>query len=269
MEVSGRAVAPAARHIDPRHPGPADRGPARRWAGAGCSAWSTSAVVLAVAARLRRSRCARPLLDVDAVAGQRRRAHPADDVVAAAGIAPGDQLIDVDLARRGRRRRRAAVGRRGPACTGGSTAPCGRARSSGRRSRWSAQATAGPARRRRGPGRWARRRATPSLDRPALVAIDGLGRRRSSPASSVGDRGGRCRWRWPPASVRTLDAGRRAWSCEDGRLSCGWSTPGCTVCFGDAGQLEAKLLSLRTVLEQVDLDLRGHRSTSGRPAARC
>ena len=201
--TAGRGAPPSDR---PPDPGPAHRGRSATPAAVACAArrprrscspWSpgfAGGPALA-AARRRRGR------------GRRGRSTGADAVLEAAGIEPGDQLIDVDLRRRG------PAGR--PPCPGSARSPCHRG-------------LAG----RRAPGRTVS--GTPVADRraggDAAVVVDAYGRVLDRPADGpradlvrvwrlsagtgpAGDqlrrrRPGRPR-RWPARLARTRCAGAR------------------------------------------------------------
>ncbi len=243
MEVSGPSLHRPA-HIDPRFRArriAVQRGLGRRR----LQRIVDVGVVLAVAAGFLVA-LRTPLLDVDAVEVTGNDRTPADAVVAASGIAQGDQLIDVDLAAAGQavadlpwvkeaRVHRGIDGaisvevtERTPVAVVGEGANALLVDAEGR--------ALGPA------------FGDPSHT-ASLVTIDGLGQG-LEPGEFLGDEAADALA--VAASLGSeLDVGLRL-AVEDGRLT-GVVDPGISVLFGDAGQLEAKIRALRTVLEQVDL----------------
>jgi hypothetical protein len=243
MEVSGpRLHQPA--HIDPRMRArriAVQRGMGRRR----LQRLVDVGVVLAVAAGFLLA-LRTPLLDVDAVSVSGNERTPADAVVEASGIARGDQLIDLDLGAAGQavadlpwvkeaRIHRGVDGsvsvevtERTPVAVVGEGANALLVDAEGR--------ALGPA------------FGDPSHT-ASLVTIDGLGQG-LEPGEFLGDQAADALA--VAASLGSkLDVGLRL-AVEDGRLT-GVVDPGISVLFGDAGQLEAKIRALRTVLEQVDL----------------
>jgi hypothetical protein len=187
-----------------------------------------------------------PLLDVDEVAVTGHERTPVADVVAASGIAPGDQLIDLDLRRAGEqiaalpwvqeaRLHRGIDGsvvveitERRPVAVVGEGAEALLVDAEGR--------ALGPA------------FGDPSHS-AALVAIDGVSAGLQPGEFVTPDAHDALA---VAAALRDgLDVGLRL-AIADGRLT-GLVDPGISVVFGDAGQLDAKVRSLRTVLGQVDL----------------
>ena len=243
MEVSGPSLHRPA-HIDPRFRArriAVQRGIGRRR----LQRFVDVAVVLAVAAgffvALRT-----PLLDVDAVEVTGNARTPAEAVIAASGIAQGDQLIDLDLGAAGQRVadlpwvREAHVHRgidgavsvevveRTPVAVVGEGADALLVDADGR--------ALGPA------------FGDPSYT-AALVAIDGIGAG-LDPGEFLGEEASDALA--VAASLGSaLDVGLRL-AVEEARLTA-VVDPGISVAFGDASQLEAKVRALRTVLEQVDL----------------
>jgi hypothetical protein len=243
MEASGPSLHRPA-HIDPRFRArriAVQRGLGRRR----LQRIVDVAVVLTVAAGFLLA-LRTPLLDVDAVEVTGNDRTPADDVVAASGIAQGDQLIDVDLAAAGQavadlpwvkeaRVHRGIDGaisvevtERTPVAVVGEGADALLVDAEGR--------ALGPA-------------FGDSSHTPAQVTIDGLGEG-LAPGEFLGDEASEALA--VAASLgSTLDVGLRL-SVEEGRLTA-VVDPGISVVFGDAGQLAVKIRALRTVLEQVDL----------------
>jgi cell division protein FtsQ len=186
-----------------------------------------------------------PLLDVDRLEVRGNQRTSRDDIVAAAGIGRGDQLIDVDLRAAGEAVSDLPWVRRAELHRGIDGAIA-------------VEVTERTAIAVLGAGADAvlvdaeGRALAPAADDPALAAslvvIEGAGRLepgrfagpRADDALAVAARLG-----------GAVELGLRL-SIEEGRLS-GLVDPGIQVLFGDAGQLEAKVRSLRTVLEQVDL----------------
>src|SRR5687768_13579218 len=98
MEVSGQSLHRPA-HIDPRFRArriAVQRGMGRRRLQRLADGGAVLAVALGFLVALRT-----PLLDVDAVRVTGNQRTPAEAVIAASGITPGDQLIDLDLATAG------------------------------------------------------------------------------------------------------------------------------------------------------------------------
>ena len=243
MEVSGPSLHRPA-HIDPRIR--ARRIAVRRGMGRRrLQRVVDVAVVLAVAAgffiALRT-----PLLDVDAVQVSGNERTSADAVIADSGIAHGDQLIDLDLGAAGEgvadlpwvseaHLHRGIDGsvsvevvERTPIAVVGEGAEALLVDAQGR----ALGAAFGD----------------PSFT-TSLIAIEGVGQG-LDPGEFLGDEAADALA--VAASLgSTLDVGLRL-AVEDGRLT-GVVDPGISVVFGDAGQLEAKIRALRTVLEQVDL----------------
>jgi cell division protein FtsQ len=203
------------------------------------------ALVLAVAAGFLLA-LRTPLLDVDAVQVTGNERTPADAVIAASGIGPGDQLVDLDLGKAGQSVadlpwvREAHLHRgidgsvtvevveRTPVAVVGEGADALLVDAEGR--------ALGPA------------FGDPSHT-AALITIEGVGDG-LDPGEFLGE--GAADALAVAASLGSrLDVGLRL-AVEDGRLT-GVVDPGISVVFGDAGQLEAKIRALRTVLEQVDL----------------
>ena len=238
-----------ARPTSTRGSGPAGSRCSGAWAGAGCSASSTSGSCWP----WRPGFVARPAHPAARRRRRRGRRQPSTPPPTRSsrppGIAQGDQLIDVDLQAAGERVADAAVGATRPSCTGASTAPW-----------WSTitertpvavvgEGADGPARGRRGPG------ARPGLRRRRSwrrrwSRIDGVGagldarrvpRRRRPPTP----------WPWPLASAARSASGLRARRRRRTARRAS-STRASRSRFGDASQLEAKVRSLRTVLDQVD-----------------
>jgi cell division protein FtsQ len=243
MEVSGPSLHQPA-HIDPRFRArriAVQRGMGRRRLQRLVDAAVVLAVALGFLLALRT-----PLLDVDAVRVSGNERTPAEAVIAASGIAQGDQLIDIDLGAAGQgvtdlpwvsqaRLHRGIDGsvsvevvERTPVAVVGEGAEALLVDAEGR--------ALGPA------------FGDPSHT-AALVAIEGVGAG-LDPGEFLGGRAADALA--VAASLgSTLDVGLRL-VVEDGRLA-GVVDPGISVVFGDAGQLEAKIRALRTVLEQVDL----------------
>ena len=186
-----------------------------------------------------------PLLDVDAVEVKGNERTPAEAVIAASGIGRGDQLVDLDLGEAGQSVadlpwvREAHVHRgidgsvtvevveRTPVAVVGEGAEALLVDAEGR--------ALGPA------------FGDPSHT-AALITIEGVGAG-LDPGEFLG--AGAADALAVAASLGSLDVGFRL-AVEDDRLT-GVVDPGISVVFGDAGQLEAKIRALRTVLEQVDL----------------
>ncbi len=186
-----------------------------------------------------------PLLDVDRLEVRGNERTSAGDIVAAAGIARGDQLADLDL--------RAA----GEAVTQLPWVRSARLHR-GIDGAVDVQVTERAAIAVLGEGTDAvlvdaeGRALAPAADDPGLAAglvvIDGAGPLEPGQFADA-------RLDDALAVASTLggvvELGLRL-SVEDGRLG-GLIDPGIQLLFGDAGQLDAKVRSLRTVLEQVDL----------------
>ena len=186
-----------------------------------------------------------PLLDVNAIEVSGNEHTSRDDVVAAAGIATGDQLIDLDLHAAGEavaalpwvqeaQLHRGIDGavtvqitERVPVAVVGEGENALLVDADGRAL---------------GPAFGDARAAT-------LVAIDGVGSG-LEPGEFLGG-GARDALAVAARLAGALDLGVRL-SVDDGTLS-GVVDPGISVAFGDATQLDAKVRSLRTVLDQVDL----------------
>jgi cell division protein FtsQ len=187
-----------------------------------------------------------PLLDVDGVAVTGNERTPAEAVVAASGIAHGDQLVDLDLHAAGEaiaalpwvheaRLHRGIDGQvlvditeRVPVAVVGEGAGALLVDAEGR--------ALGPA------------FGDPSHS-AALVAIDGVAD--GLDAGEFLGEDARDALAVATSLREGLAVGLRL-AVADGHLT-GVVDPGISVVFGDAGQLEAKVRSLRTVLEQVDL----------------
>ena len=186
-----------------------------------------------------------PLLDVDAVEVSGNERTTPEEVVEAAGIARGDQLIDLDLHAAGESVAalpwvlRAELHRgidgavvvdvteRIPVAVVGEGAEALLVDAEGR--------ALGP--------------AFGDAATPTLIGIGGIGGG-LEPGEFLGEDAA------DALAVATrlggsLGLGLRL-TVEDGRLA-GVVDPGIAVVFGDASQLDAKVRSLRTVLEQVDL----------------
>lgn len=187
-----------------------------------------------------------PLLDVDsvAVAGNERTTREA--VEAAAGIERGDQLVDLDLRAAGEAVAALPWVERAELHRGVDGAVAVEVTE---RTAVAVVGTGAAARLVDAEGRI----LGPAADAPdlagTLAAIDGVdeGLR---PGAFLGEEAA------DALAVAThlggaADLGLRL-VVEEGRLS-GLVEPGIEVAFGDAGQLEAKVRSLRTVLAQVDL----------------
>jgi cell division protein FtsQ len=186
-----------------------------------------------------------PVLDVNAVEVSGNDHTSRDEIVAAAGIAKGDQLIDLDLHAAGEAVaalpwvREAQLHRgidgavtvevteRTPVAVVGEGEEALLVDTEGR--------ALGPA------------FGDPSA--ATVVAIDGVGEG-LDPGEFLGD-GADDALAVATRLSGVVDLGMRL-SVEDGTLS-GVVDPGISVAFGDAAQLDAKVRSLRTVLEQVDL----------------
>jgi len=186
-----------------------------------------------------------PLLDVNAIEVSGNDHTSRDDVVAAAGIGKGDQLIDLDLHAAGQavaalpwvqeaELHRGIDGavtvdvtERVPVAVVGQGESALLVDTDGR--------ALGPA------------FGDPSAG--ALVAIDGVGDG-LEPGEFLGS-GADDALAVATRLAGVVDLGIRL-RVEDGHLS-GVVDPGISVAFGDASQLEAKVRSLRTVLDQVDL----------------
>jgi cell division protein FtsQ len=245
MEATGRHLAPAG--IDPRMR--ARRIAVRRGMGRRrLQRLVDVGLVLAVAAgfvvALRT-----PLLDVDEVAVGGNTQTTTDDVVAASGIEPGDQLVDVDLHAAGEAitdlpwvreaelhrgidgRIEVRVTERSPVAVLGVGEAARLVDAEGR--------VLGP--------------AFGHPDAGSLVVIEGigdgmepgrfLGQEAADALAVAAHLGG------------AVDLGLRL-VVADGTLAA-VVDPGIDVRFGDASQLEAKVRSLRTVLDQVDLTCAG------------
>lgn len=242
MEVTG-PVLPRPAHMDPRMRArriAVQRGIGRKRLQRLVDVGLLVAVALGFLVALRS-----PLLDVDRLEVRGNERTSTEEIVAAAGIARGDQLVDVDLRAAG-----AAV----TALPWVAEAHLHR----GLDGAIDVEVTERTPIAVLGDGAHAvlvdaeGRALAPAADDPALAAslvgIDGVGALepgefagdRAADALSVAERLG---------SLTQL--GLRL-SVEDGRLS-GLVDPGIQVLFGDAGQLDAKVRSLRTVLDQVDL----------------
>ena len=217
-------------------PAPAPR---RRRARAGGGGRVRRRPALAAARRRRRSQ----------VAGAE---HTPPDARARAGRAShaGDQLMDVDLRAAGR-----AGGRRCPWVDEVPPAPWPRRHASRSRSP-SARPVAlvGRGRRRRarrrgGPGPRPRQRRARRW-RPALVRFAGPGAA-VAPGDAPARRGRARPWRWRPRLAATAGArdGARRWATR----SPAGSSPASRCASATPTQVDAKVRSLRTVLEQVDL----------------
>ena len=246
MEVSGTdgplAIHRPA-HIDPRMRArriAVQRGMGRRRLHRIVDASLLAVVALAFLLALRT-----PLLDVDAIEVSGNDRTTTDEVVEAAGIARGDQLIDLDLHAAGQAVtalpwvRQAelhrgidgavvvAVTERIPVAVVGSGAEALLVDADGR--------ALGP--------------AFGDADGGALVTIGGVGAG-LEPGEFLGE-GAADALTVAARLGGTLGLGLQL-TVEDGRLA-GVVDPGISVVFGDAGQLDAKVRSLRTVLAQVDL----------------
>jgi len=242
MEVTGRTHHQPA-HIDPRIRArriEVQRGMGRRRLARLVDVGLVLAVALGFFLALRT-----PLLDVNEIEVAGNEHTNRDDVVTASGIAEGDQLIDLDLHEAGEAVAAlpwvleaelhrgidgavtVAVTERTPVAVVGEGEDALLVDTEGR--------ALGPA------------FGDPSA--ATLVAIDGVGDG-LAPGQLLGS------WADDALAVATrlggvVDLGIRL-GVEDGRLS-GVVDPGISVTFGDASQLDAKVRSLRTVLEQVDL----------------
>ncbi len=242
MEISGPTLHRPA-HIDPRMRArriAVQRGVGRRRLQRLVDAGLLAAVALGFYLALQS-----PLLDVDHLQVAGNDHTPRDVIVDAAGLARGDQLVDVDLHAAGQAVAdlpwvrtaelhrgidgaiQVQVTERTPVAVLGQGAEAVLVDAEGRA-------------------------LAPAADDLALasslVVIEGLGA--LEPGEFVGDRGDDAL----AVAARlggVVDLGVRL-TVEDGRLS-GLVDPGIQVLFGDAGQLEAKVRSLRTVLDQVDL----------------
>ena len=190
-----------------------------------------------------------PLLDVDAIEVAGNERTTAEAVVAAAGIARGDQLVDVDLHAAGEAVAALPWVQRGRAAPGDRRCRGGRGHRADRRSRSSARAQK--------PCSWTPRagRSGPAFGDPSRSARRSSRSTASAPGSSpgefLGDGGGR-----RAGGGRPPRTARSTWACGSPSRTAGSPgvvDPGIAVVFGDAGQLEAKVRSLRTVLEQVEL----------------
>jgi cell division protein FtsQ len=242
MEITGPVMRPPA-HMDPRIRArriAVQRGEGRRRLQRLVDVGLLVMVALGFLAALQS-----PLLDVDRVQVSGNAHTSADAIVAAAGIGRGDQLIDVDLRAAGEAVtqlpwvRTAELHRgidgaiaveiteRTPVAVVGQGAGAVLVDAEGRA-------------------------LAPLADEPAaaasLVVIDAPG------ALEPGEFAGREATDALAVAAKlggVVDLGVRL-SVEDGRLT-GLVDPGIQVVFGDAGQLDAKVRSLRTVLDQVDL----------------
>ena len=243
MEISGPSLHQPA-HIDPRIRArriEVQRGMGRRR----LQRLVDVGLVLAVAAGFVLA-LRTPLLDVDAVQVTGNERTPAEAVVAASGIGTGDQLVDLDLGKAGQSVadlpwvREAHLHRgidgsvtvevveRTPVAVVGEGADALLVDAEGR--------ALGPA------------FGDPSHT-AALITIEGVGEG-LDPGEFLGE--GAADALAVAASLGSrLEVGLRL-AVEDDRLT-GVVDPGISVVFGDAGQLEAKIRALRTVLEQVDL----------------
>ncbi len=242
MEVTGGSLSRPA-HMDPRIRArriAVQRGVGRRRLQRVVDGCLLAAVALAFLGALRT-----PLLDVDRVQVTGNARTGTDEIVAAAGIAQGDQLVDVDLRAAGEavtalpwvrtarlhRGVDGAIGlevvERTPVAVLGEGAGAVLVDAEGRA-------------------------LAPVADDPALAAplvvIEGVG------ALEPGQFAGEAAADALTVAARlgaVVELGLRL-SVDEGRLT-GLVDPGIQVLFGDAGQLEAKVRSLRTVLDQVDL----------------
>ncbi|MET0902196.1 MAG: FtsQ-type POTRA domain-containing protein [Acidimicrobiales bacterium] len=243
MEVSGPAIHRPA-HIDPRIRArriAVRRGVGRRRLQRLVDVGLVAAVVAGFVVALQT-----PLLDVDEIAVRGNQRTPADAVVAASGIAAGDQLVALDLQAAGERvtalpwvqearLHRGIDGEvvvdiieRVPVAVVGEGADALLVDAQGR--------ALGPA------------LGDPSQP-TGLVAIDGVAEG-LAPGEFLGEEAADALM--VAASLREALAVGLRLAVVDGRLT-GMVDPGISVAFGDASQLEAKVRSLRTVLDQVDL----------------
>jgi cell division protein FtsQ len=242
MEITGPIVRPPA-HMDPRIRArriAVQRGEGRRRLQRLVDAGLLVMVALGFLAALRS-----PLLDVDRVQVSGNAHTSADAVVAASGIGRGDQLIDLDLQ---------AAGEAVAALPWVRTAELHRGIDGAIAVEITERTPVAVV----GQGAGAvivdaeGRALAPLADEPgaaaSLAVIEAPG------ALEPGEFAG------PEAADAlavaaklggVVDMGVRL-SIEDGRLT-GLVDPGIQVVFGDAGQLDAKVRSLRTVLDQVDL----------------